>query len=316
MSSPLRFAPVLSVTVLLFAAGAAADPSDHGSNHGEEPASSDEPTLEEELAMEPDVGCDASAGGEADVEELLADEPPDRTIPAEMPTRWLESEGRQCRRYHRRRVCDGPRRVPEPFGPAAELASQLGLDERQVARIALHDAPPASWVEAVEGETGPGLLWPVEGGQLWRGFGRHSEILPRRRGRPLRRGRRRILQPGVDIGAPAGTPIRAVNDGLVVYSYNGVRGYGNVLLLVHADGTLTLYGHCRATYVFAGQQVQRGQVIAEVGDTGLAHGAHLHFEWRRAGHPVNPLPFFVGRESEDHEPEAPAADAPGSAGEP
>jgi murein DD-endopeptidase MepM/ murein hydrolase activator NlpD len=102
---------------------------------------------------------------------------------------------------------------------------------------------------------------------------------------------------GVDIGAREGAPVRAVNDGLVAYSFNGMSGYGNSVLLLHADGSVTLYAHCRATYVFAGQRVRRGQVIAEVGETGLARGAHLHFEWRRDGQPLNPIPHFVGRDA-------------------
>jgi len=141
---------------------------------------------------------------------------------------------------------------------------------------------------------GAGLLWPVPEGRLWRGFGMQREITPRRgRGR-LRRGRRQRLHRGVDIGAPAGSLIRAVNDGLVLYSFNSMRGYGNSVVLLHPDGTVTLYAHCQATYVFAGQRVARGRVIAEVGHTGLAHGDHLHFEWRRNGRPLNPGAHFVG----------------------
>jgi murein DD-endopeptidase MepM/ murein hydrolase activator NlpD len=88
----------------------------------------------------------------------------------------------------------------------------------------------------------------------------------------------------------------------VLYSFNGMRGYGNSVLLLHADGTVSLYAHCQETYVFAGQRVERGQVIAAVGDTGLAHGAHLHFEWRRNGQPLDPLEHFVGREDEGEPP--------------
>ena len=88
---------------------------------------------------------------------------------------------------------------------------------------------------------------------------------------------------------------RAANDGLVVYSDNGMRGYGNVVVLIHRDASTTLYAHCRATYVAAGELVRRGQIIAAVGATGLAHGPHLHFEWRVAGQTRDPLRRFVGR---------------------
>lgn len=249
------------------------------------------------------AGCDSAAGGEAaDVEELVADAPPDRTIETPAPTRWRTSRGRQCRRYHGRFVCDGPRRVPVPEGPAAELAARIGLDdEERVGRLALNGPPPPEWVSAATGNVGAGMLWPVPDGRLWRGFGQHRVLIPRRGGR-LRHGRRRRLHRGVDIGAPAGSPIRAVNDGLVVYSFNGMRGYGNAVVLLHPDETVTLYAHCQAAYVFAGQRVARGQVIAEVGHTGLAHGDHLHFEWRRNGRPQNPAHHFVGAPGEDERP--------------
>jgi hypothetical protein len=292
----------LPAGALLLAASHAGADQATASDQAEEPA--EDPRFDEEEAM---AGCDSAAGGEA-AEELLADERPDRTIPTSMPTEWREGRGRQCRRYHGRAFCDGPRRVPAPHGPAAELARRLGLDdERRVGRRALSSEPDEGWLAAIEGTMGPGLLWPVPEGRMWRGFGRHRALRRGRNGR-IRRGRRRRLHRGVDIGAEAGSAIRAVNDGLVLYSYNGMRGYGNSVVLLHPDGTVTLYAHCRATYVFAGQQVRRGQVIAEVGHTGLAHGDHLHFEWRRNGRPRNPSPHFVGRESDDEADQADQAD--------
>jgi murein DD-endopeptidase MepM/ murein hydrolase activator NlpD len=92
--------------------------------------------------------------------------------------------------------------------------------------------------------------------------------------------------------ATAGSPIRASAPGLVAYSDNRVRGYGNLLLLVHGDGSVTLHAHCQRVLVFAGQRVEQGQVIAEVGMTGLAMGPHLHFEYHRAGEAVDPTPLF------------------------
>lgn len=277
-----QLASIAAASALLIAAGAAAD--------GEEELDLDE--------LEEDVGCDASAGG--DVEELIEDQPEDRTIDTPVPTRWRESAGLQCHRYRGRRMCEGPRRVPQPFGPAAALAERLGIDEERAPRLVMNGAPPREWVQLAGESVGPGLLWPVPEGRLWRDYGRHRAIVRTRRTRG-----RRIQHNGVDIGATEGAAIRAVNDGLVVYSFNGMSGYGNAVLLLHADGTISLYGHCRATYVFAGQQVRRGQVIAEVGQTGLAHGAHLHFEWRRDGRPLDPLPHFVGREDGDADEDAP-----------
>lgn len=238
------------------------------------------------------------------IEEAAPAAEPSLEAPDPATIQWRSGEGAECRRFNGRSMCDGPRRVPEPFGPAAELAQRLRLDERRVGRIALQGRPPAEWTQAVEGAAQEDLLWPVTAGRLWRGFGNHRELHVR--GGQLRRGRARILHPGVDIGAPEGSPIRSVEGGLVLYSFNGMRGYGNSLIVLHPDATVALYAHCRALYVFAGQQIRRGQVVGEVGDTGLAHGAHLHFEWRRNGEPLDPLPLFAERPERNRPPVAAA----------
>jgi murein DD-endopeptidase MepM/ murein hydrolase activator NlpD len=97
---------------------------------------------------------------------------------------------------------------------------------------------------------------------------------------------------GIDIGAPAGSHIRSAADGFVAYSDNTQPGYGNMMLIIHADGAVALYAHCLANYAFPGQKVTGGDIIGEVGLTGIARGAHLHFELRVKGVPRNPLPFF------------------------
>jgi murein DD-endopeptidase MepM/ murein hydrolase activator NlpD len=100
------------------------------------------------------------------------------------------------------------------------------------------------------------------------------------------------IHAGVDIVAPAGSQIVASRSGLVAYSDNRVRGYGNLLVIVHGNGDVTLSAHCQRIFVFAGERVARGQVVAEVGMTGLALGPHLHFELRVAGQPIDPQPNF------------------------
>ena len=80
--------------------------------------------------------------------------------------------------------------------------------------------------------------------------------------------------------------------GIVAYSDNEVHGYGNMLVIVHADGSVALYGHCKAIYVFAGQRVAQGQIVGEVGHTGIARGTHLHFEYRIKGFIKNPLRYL------------------------
>ena len=213
------------------------------------------------------------------------------------PIVWAASHGRQCHRYHGRRMCEGPRRVPALEGDALERATSLGLatsagTSAPAVRRVLVERPRDAWV-AEAGAAAPDLAWPVDGGRVWRGFGMHAGIVVRHG--HVTHTRRQHPHDGIDIGAPEGTPILAANAGLVVYSDNGLTGYGNAILIVHADASATLYGHCVATFVVAGQHVERGEVIAAVGDTGLAHGAHLHFELHVDGRAVDPLPRIAAR---------------------
>jgi murein DD-endopeptidase MepM/ murein hydrolase activator NlpD len=92
---------------------------------------------------------------------------------------------------------------------------------------------------------------------------------------------------GVDIGAPAGTPVYAAASGTVISAkvggYNG--GYGNVVIISHANGTQTLYAHFSSVAVSAGAHVNEGDMIGRVGTTGRSTGNHLHFEVRGAKNP-------------------------------
>lgn len=92
---------------------------------------------------------------------------------------------------------------------------------------------------------------------------------------------------GLDIAAPAGTPIKAAADGTVLFAgYSG--GYGYVVKLNNGNGVQTYYGHCSKLYVSTGEKVKAGDVIAAVGSTGNSTGNHLHFEVRVNGNEVNP----------------------------
>jgi murein DD-endopeptidase MepM/ murein hydrolase activator NlpD len=200
------------------------------------------------------------------------------------PTRWLPAEGNRCRKVRgsKQKMCDGPRRVPEPYGQAANVAEELGLGTRKAASQLLSRAPNTEWVEAVEGSAQQSMLWPVEGGRFGRGFGYTRKHKPK------------LRHNGIDIGAETGELIRAVNDGIVAYSDNGVRGFGNAVMIIHKDATVSSYCHNNANYVFAGQQVRRGQVIGEVGMTGIARGPHLHFEYYESGRARDPMKRMVG----------------------
>lgn len=96
---------------------------------------------------------------------------------------------------------------------------------------------------------------------------------------------------GLDIAAPAGTPIKAAADGKVIFSgYSG--GYGYVVKLDNGNGVETYYGHCSKLYVSTGEKVEAGDVIAAVGSTGNSTGNHLHFEVRVNGNEVNPQNYL------------------------
>ena len=100
---------------------------------------------------------------------------------------------------------------------------------------------------------------------------------------------------GIDIGGSYGTAIMAASAGVVIYTAKpyqghntGGSGYGNYCIIDHGGGYTTLYGHMRNVYVKTGQKVKSGQKIGEMGSTGTSTGAHLHFEVRKSGSPVNP----------------------------
>ncbi len=96
---------------------------------------------------------------------------------------------------------------------------------------------------------------------------------------------------GINIAGFAGAPIYAAAAGKVVYSGNGLRGYGNLLIIKHNSTFLTAYAHNQKNLVKEGQWVKMGQIIAEMGNTGASR-VMLHFEIRRGGDPVNPLIYL------------------------
>lgn len=97
---------------------------------------------------------------------------------------------------------------------------------------------------------------------------------------------------GIDIKAPKGSSVRASGDGVVVYSDNKMRGYGNVVILKHDDDFFTVYAHNDSNLVSVGDKVKKGNVIAKVGNSGRASTYHLHFEVRQGRKTRNPL-FFL-----------------------
>ena len=118
------------------------------------------------------------------------------------------------------------------------------------------------------------FLWPVNG-TINSGFGPRGSS----------------FHDGIDIAAPEGTPIRAIEAGEVIYS-DQLRGYGNIVILRHAGGIVSVYAHNEVNLVRNGQTVARGDVVARVGSTGRVSGPHLHFEIRRNNAAQDPLRYL------------------------
>jgi len=122
---------------------------------------------------------------------------------------------------------------------------------------------------------------PITGSRLTSNFGFRIH--------PVYRTRR--FHAGVDFAARIGTPITAADSGLVIYS-GWYGGYGNAVVIDHGGGLATVYGHASQVFVRVGQLIQKGQRIGSVGSTGVSTGPHLHFEVRRNGRVVNPIPYL------------------------
>lgn len=133
------------------------------------------------------------------------------------------------------------------------------------------DVPPAG--------AGRAFLWPVRG-TLVSGFGAKPGGL---------------YNDGINIAAPRGTEVAAAANGVVAYAGNELRGYGNLLLIRHVGGWMTAYAHNDVILVRRGDVVERGQAIAQVGDSGAVTTPQLHFEIRRGARAVNPQKFLDGR---------------------
>ncbi|TFH11120.1 MAG: M23 family metallopeptidase [Candidatus Atribacteria bacterium] len=96
---------------------------------------------------------------------------------------------------------------------------------------------------------------------------------------------------GIDLDVPQGTTVHASAGGEVFF-YGEQPGYGNVLIIEHVGGFYTLYGHLADSFVFAGQYVEMGQVVAQSGNTGISSGPHLHFELRNGNYPIDPIRYL------------------------
>ena len=102
----------------------------------------------------------------------------------------------------------------------------------------------------------------------------------------------RVWHRGMDVSVPAGTPVVACAEGLVIRS-GWYGGYGKMVEVNHGNGLHTRYAHNSRLVVPVGRRVKRGELLGYVGSTGRANAPHLHYEVRLHGKPVNPEPYIL-----------------------
>lgn len=179
----------------------------------------------------------------------------------------------------RRQSGDGERALTQRQRDALQLARRLGLGSVQVARDLMMGKVENRWIRAARGRINrmPGTLrWPVSSGRFVRGYGSGEG------GYHL----------AVDIAGDLGWNVRSAAPGIVGYSGDEVRGYGNMVLVIHSGGWVTMYAHNSVNFVVAGERVPAGGVLAELGSTGISRGPHVHFEFIAEEQNCDPASLF------------------------
>ena len=166
--------------------------------------------------------------------------------------------------------------------PAAKPVTVASAEPQQKARVASEtaDIPEAqSPVKAAEATNAlPTFRWPVRG-RVITAYGAKNN------------GKQ---NDGINVAVPEGTPVKAAEDGVVAYSGNELKGYGNLILVRHSNGYVTAYAHASELMVKRGDTIKRGQIIAKSGQTGEVGSPQLHFEIRKGSSAVDPLQFLNG----------------------
>ena len=172
---------------------------------------------------------------------------------------------------------------PAPVAAPATKVAVVTTEPAQKARLAQtttpEEAKPESPVKAADA-TGalPTFRWPVRG-RVITSYGAKTN------GKS---------NDGINVAVPEGTPVKAAEDGVVAYSGNELKGYGNLILVRHSNGYVTAYAHASELMVKRGDTIKRGQVIAKSGQSGEVGSPQLHFEIRKGSSPVDPLQFLNG----------------------
>ncbi len=170
-----------------------------------------------------------------------------------------------------------PKPVAQPVSATTTAAAQPATYKAPVATETVDDAAKKEVASAAPEATGIGKYrWPVRGAVI-AAYGANVN------------GSR---NDGIDISVPQGTPIKAAENGVVIYAGNGLKELGNTVLVRHDDGTVTVYGNADTLSVTRGQKIQRGQTVAVSGMSGNVKQPQVHFEVRKDATPVNPITFL------------------------
>ena len=170
--------------------------------------------------------------------------------------------------------------APRVAQPRTVPAEKVATAPAQNARVATEEPQKTESVVKTAEAAGsiPSFRWPVKG-RVIAGFG------PKPNG---------AQNDGINLAVPEGTPIKAADDGVVAYAGNELKGYGNLVLIRHANGYVSAYANASELLVKRGDAIKRGQVIAHAGQTGNVTSPQLHFEIRKGSTPVDPTKYLNG----------------------
>jgi murein DD-endopeptidase MepM/ murein hydrolase activator NlpD len=171
-----------------------------------------------------------------------------------------------------------PKTAALPKAQAKAGPQLASAQPTETASVASPTEPPPTTNSVRAGNSGLSFRWPAKG-RIIAGFG------PKTNGQ---------TNDGINIALPEGTPVKAAEDGVVAYAGNELKGYGNLVLVRHADGYVTAYAHAKELLVKRGDPIKRGQTIARSGQTGNVDAPQLHFEIRKGPSPIDPMPHLSG----------------------
>jgi murein DD-endopeptidase MepM/ murein hydrolase activator NlpD len=184
-------------------------------------------------------------------------QPKDRPAPEQRPVKLVEQELPVARPAAKSPAATAPAATPPGATPTEKSA----------------EADPIKTEEAA-----PRFHWPVRG-EVVSGFGPKADGL---------------RNDGIDIAVPENTPIKAADDGVVIYSGSQLKSFGNLVLVRHSNEYVTAYAHAKEVRVKLGDTIKAGEVIGTSGQTGNVASPQLHFEIRKGSTPVDPLRLLHG----------------------